>query len=216
MQKQGWPSHVYHTITWEYFAASFTKLTSAQQIMITKKIIFWCTNNRYRRDRGQIKGCCFCRAQDKDWCHVLTCNGTGALIYRTGSWADLQSDLVKLPIHQYIWSSIEHGLQHFARHPSKDNHSRPRHAFGPSLRANHVLLNNAASSQTSIGWHNFTNGRILKEWSKLWSKVMGPQLATTCERAMIKSLWDYSYRLWIFRNTIKMKIVPSPSTHKKN
>jgi hypothetical protein len=43
-------------------------------------------------------------------------------------------------------------------------------------------------------------GRITKEWSKLWSKEMGPQLATTCERAMIRALWNHSYRLWIFHN----------------
>jgi hypothetical protein len=29
---------------------------------------------------------------------------------------------------------------------------------------------------------------------------MGPQLATTCERAFIKALWNHTYRLWIFRN----------------
>jgi hypothetical protein len=27
---------------------------------------------------------------------------------------------------------------------------------------------------------------------------MGRQLATTCERALIKSLWNHTYRLWIF------------------
>jgi hypothetical protein len=29
---------------------------------------------------------------------------------------------------------------------------------------------------------------------------MGPQLATTCERAFIKALCNHSYRLWIFLN----------------
>jgi hypothetical protein len=29
---------------------------------------------------------------------------------------------------------------------------------------------------------------------------MGPQLAKTCERAIIGALWNHSYRLWIFRD----------------
>jgi hypothetical protein len=143
---------------------------------------------------------CFCGSPNEDWRHFPTCNGTGAIIYRTGSWAELRCDLAKFPIHQEIWLSIELGLQHFARHPNKDDASRPGLPFGASIRANHILLNNAASSQTSIGWHNLLKCRISKEWSKLWAKAMGPQIATTCERAIIKALWNHTYRLWIFRN----------------
>jgi hypothetical protein len=40
----------------------------------------------------------------------------------------------------------------------------------------------------------------LEKWFKLWSKTMGPQLASTCEIAMIRDLWNHSYRLWIFHN----------------
>jgi hypothetical protein len=29
---------------------------------------------------------------------------------------------------------------------------------------------------------------------------MGPQVATICERAIIKDLWNHTYRLWIFCN----------------
>jgi hypothetical protein len=161
---------------------------------------FWCTNSRHRRDIGQLKDCCFCGASNKDWRHVLTCNDTGAIIHRTGSWAKLRQDLAQFPIHKDIWRAIELGLQRFSLHPNKGDASRPRPTFGTSLRANHILLNNAAASQTSIGWHNLLKGRISKEWSNLWIKAMGPQLATTCERAFIKALWNHTYRLWIFRN----------------
>jgi hypothetical protein len=65
---------------------------------------------------------------------------------------------------------------------------------------NHILLNNAAASQTSIGWHTILKGRIFKEWSKLWDISMAPQLATTCKRVIIKALWNHYYRLWIFRS----------------
>jgi hypothetical protein len=134
------------------------------------------------------------------WRHVITCNGTGTIIYRTGSWAELRRDLAKFTIHQDIWISIARGLQHFDRHPNKDDSDRPRSPFGASLRSNNILLNNAAESQTSIGWNKLLKGRISKEWSKFWAKAMGPQLATTCERAMLKSLWNQSYILLIFRN----------------
>jgi hypothetical protein len=127
---------------------------------------FWCTNSRHRCDRGQLKDCCFCGASNEYWRHVLKCNGTGSIIYRTGSWAELCHDLAKLPIHQDIWL-VELDLQHCARHPNKDDASLPRPPFGASLRVNHILLNNAAASQTNIGWHYLLKGRISKEWSKL-------------------------------------------------
>jgi hypothetical protein len=87
-----------------------------------------------------------------------------------------------------MWRDIELGIQHFSLHPNKDDASLPRPPFGSSLRANHILLSNAVASQTSIAWQNLLKGIISKEWSKLWIKAMGPQLATTCERAFIKAL----------------------------
>jgi hypothetical protein len=72
--------------------------------------------------------------------------------------------------------------------------------FSSSMRANHVLLNNYSTSQTSIGWHNLLKGRISKEWSKLWTRAMVLQNAKACEQAYIKALWNHIYRLWIFRN----------------
>jgi hypothetical protein len=106
-QKEGWSSYMYESITWESFATAFNKLTSAQQITMTKTIFsFWCTNSRHRCDRGQLKDFCFCDAPNEDWRHVLTCNGMGAIIYRTGSWDELRRDLSKFPIHQHIWLAI--------------------------------------------------------------------------------------------------------------
>jgi hypothetical protein len=29
---------------------------------------------------------------------------------------------------------------------------------------------------------------------------MGPQITSTCERAIMRAIWNHSYRLWIFRN----------------
>jgi hypothetical protein len=148
-----------------------------------------------------LKDCCFCGAHNEDWRHVLTCNGTGAIIYRTGSWAELGRDLKKMAnTLRHIWFSIKFGQQHFACHPDKDDNTHPRPPFGTSLRANHILLNNAITSYTIIGWHSLMKGRISKEWSKLWAKAMGPQLAITFERATIKARWNHSYRLCIFRN----------------
>jgi hypothetical protein len=174
-QKEGWSSYTYDSAAWESFATAFSKLTPAQQTTKTKTIFsFWSKNSRHRRDRGHIKDFCFCGVQNEDWRHVLTCYGTGAIIYRTESWAELRRDLVKFSIHQDIWLAIEIGLQHFTLHPNKDDSSRPYPPFGASLHVNHIILNNAAASQTSIGWHNLLKRCISKEWSKLWAKAMGP------------------------------------------
>jgi hypothetical protein len=165
---------------WDSFATAFNKVTSYKQTIITITIFsFWCTNASHRRDRYQIKDCCFCVAQYENWRHIMMCNGTGALIFRTGSWAELSKYLIKCPIHQNIWCSIKKLLLHFTKHPGKTDSTRPRPPFGSALRANHVLLNNDVASQTSIGWHNLMKGRISKEWSNIWSKAIVPQLATT-------------------------------------
>jgi hypothetical protein len=108
--------------------------------------------------------------------------------------------MMKWKIHQDIWSCFDHGLQQFTRRPLKDDTSRPTPPFGPSLRAKHVLLNNAAASQTRIGWHNFLKGRISKEWAKLWTKSMGSQTVKSRECALMQALWYHTYRLRISRN----------------
>jgi hypothetical protein len=86
MQQEGWSPDTLDTIAWNSFAITFNKLTPAQKNIMTKTIfIFWCTNAHHRSERGQEKGCCFYRAGDEDWQHVINCIGTGAILYRTGS-----------------------------------------------------------------------------------------------------------------------------------
>jgi hypothetical protein len=64
-----------------------------------------------------------------------------------------------------------------------------------------VILNNAAATQSQIGWPNFLKGCLSKEWDKLWTKSIGLPTAKSCERALIQALGDHLYRLWSFRNT---------------
>jgi hypothetical protein len=106
----------------------------------------------------------------------------------------------KWKIHPDIWRCFDHGLQHFSRHPISTDNSIPTPPFGSSLTANHIILNNAAATQSHIGWPNFLKRPISNEWAKLWSKSMVIQTAKSCERALIQALWDNTYRLWIFRN----------------
>jgi hypothetical protein len=108
----------------------------------------------------------------------------------------------KWKIHQDIRKCFDHGIYHLARHPLKDNTSRPTPPFAPSLRVNHILLNNAPVNQMKIGWPKFLKGQISNEWVKLWTKSMGSQTAKSCESALVHALWDHtSYHLWIFRNS---------------
>jgi hypothetical protein len=161
---------------------------------------FWCTNIHHKRDRGQFKECIFCGDDNEDWRHILNFQGIGALIFRTVSWDELRKKMNKLEIHPDIWHCIDHGLQHFSRHPLSTDRSRPTPPFGSSLRENNVLLNNAAATKSHIGWPNLLKGRISNEWAKLWTKSMGLQTFKSRERALIQALWDHTYRLWIFRN----------------
>jgi hypothetical protein len=99
---------------------------------------------------------------------------------------------VTLPNFQY---TKIYGFLSSAHHPNKNDSARQRPPFGASLRANHIIINNADASQIRIGWNNLLKGRISKEWSKLWDKAMGPQLSTTCELTIINALCNHSYRL---------------------
>jgi hypothetical protein len=104
-EKEKWTPLVLNSIAWESFKIAFNKLTTARQIVTSKTIYsFWCTNTHHKCDRGQYKECCFCGYEDEDLRHVLTCQGTGALIFRTGSWAQLRTKMNKWKIHKDIWS----------------------------------------------------------------------------------------------------------------
>jgi hypothetical protein len=161
MQKEGLSTNECNSIDWDSFYIAFDKLTSAEQIITTKTIYsFWSTNSRHIQDKGQFKECCLCGSNDEEWIYVLTCNGTGTIIYRTVSWAEVCRDVVKWPIHQDIWVSLEHDPPHTTLI------SVP-HFVRVTLC---ILLNNYVASQTSTGWHNLMNGMVSKEWYKLWAK----------------------------------------------
>jgi hypothetical protein len=197
---------VFNSIAWDSFKIAFNKLTTARQIVTSKTIYsFCCTNTRHKRDRGQHKECCFCGYEDEDWRHVLLCQGTGALIFGTGSWAQLRTKMNTWKIHKDIWSCFEHGLLHFSHHTQKYDFSRPTPHFGPSLRANHVIINNATATQSHIGWPNFLEGFLSKERAKLWIKSMGLPTVKKCERALIQAIRDHIYRFWSSCNTEDQK-----------
>jgi hypothetical protein len=80
--------------------------------------------------------------------------------------------------------------------------------LGPFPRLVHPSVSITSSSTTKLHpkqalvgiWNSLLKGRISKECSKIWDKAMGPQLATSCERTIIKALWNHTYSLCIFCN----------------
>jgi hypothetical protein len=191
-EKEKWTPLVYRSIVWDSFNIAFNKLTTARQIVTSKTLYScWCTNTHNKRDRGQHKEFCLCVHEGEDWCHVLTCQGTGAIIFRTGSWLQLRTSMNKWKIHKDIWTCFDHGLSHFSCHPLKDDTSSPTTPFGPSLRVNHGILNTTAATQSHIGWPTFLKGRISNEWAKLWAKSMGLLTSKACECALIQALRDH-------------------------
>jgi hypothetical protein len=138
--KNNWTISVCNSIAWDSLKIAFNKLTTAQKIVTTKTMSsFWCTNLRHKRDRGKLKKCNLVGDENEDLRQVLTCQGTGALIFRTGSWAQPRTQMNKWKIHPDIWHYFDHGLQNFTRHPIITDRSRPTPPFGPSLRAQQCL-----------------------------------------------------------------------------
>jgi hypothetical protein len=113
-EKEKWTPLVFNSVSWDSFKIAFNKLTTARQIFTSKTIYrFWCTNARHKRDRGQNKELCFCGYEDEDLRHILTCQGTGALIFRIGSWAQFCTKMNKWKIHKDIWSRFDYGILHY-------------------------------------------------------------------------------------------------------
>jgi hypothetical protein len=110
-EKEKWTQPVLHSIAWDSFKIAFKKRTNACQIVMSKTLYScWCTNTQHTHDRGQHKECCFCGHEDEDWRHVLTCRGNVVIIFRTGSWAQLRTNMNRWKIHKDIWTCFEHGL----------------------------------------------------------------------------------------------------------
>jgi hypothetical protein len=81
-EKEKWTPPLFHYIAWDSLNIVFNKLITARHIVTSKTLIsFWCTNTRHKRDRSQHKECCLCGHEGEDWRHVITCQGTGALIF---------------------------------------------------------------------------------------------------------------------------------------
>jgi hypothetical protein len=106
--KESWPMSLYNSIAWDFLKIAFNKLTTSRQIVTAETMFsFWCTNLQHKRDREKLKECNFCGDENEDWRHFLTCQGTGALIFRTGSWAQLRTKMNKWNIHYDIWRCFD-------------------------------------------------------------------------------------------------------------
>jgi hypothetical protein len=101
--KDNWPIFVNNSIAWDSLKIAFNKLTTARQIVTTKMMFsFWCTNILHKHDRVKLKECNLCGDENEDWHNALTCQGTVDLIFRTGYWAHLRTQMNKWKIHPDI------------------------------------------------------------------------------------------------------------------
>jgi hypothetical protein len=72
--------------------------------------------------------------------------------------------------------------------------------FNGSFVPHGILLNDAFTSQSKIGWRNFLKGHISKKWGILLTPKRKTDVIEAFKRAMLKDLWKHSLQLWEFIN----------------
>jgi hypothetical protein len=109
-----------------------------------------------------------------------------------------------------FWTAIEKGINHYKEHPNKrtsnSTNNEPQKSFGVICTTSRNLLQQALGTQLHIGWDNFLQGQISRDWlayvsyneehsndhgkSKDWSAKL------------IGGLWDHLKCMWQFQNYI--------------
>jgi hypothetical protein len=97
---------------------------------------------------------------DEDWKHIITCPGAGAKINRNESFDSLKLEQNQFDIQDDIWEAIDHGITFFHIHQERKDAPRHTPPFPRTIQPRKILLNDAFTAQSKIGWGNFLKGRI--------------------------------------------------------
>jgi hypothetical protein len=171
-----------------------------------------CHNLRHTRARheqwyGKAKPCCM-RGDNEEWRHVITCKSLDAELIRADSWIKLRKMMKKWGMSKDVLIAIENGVHHYTVNPKKrdpDNMPpEPPPPFGPTFNAPRNRLKVAFRAQSQIGWDNFLQGRLSRDWITCMDhhfQSSGRKLTgQECITKLIMGLWEHMDRLWTYRN----------------
>jgi hypothetical protein len=109
-----------------------------------------------------------------------------------------------------FWTTIEKGINYYTEHPhkhtvnSKDN--EPQKPFGATFTTSRNLLQQAFRTQSHIGWDNFLERWISRDWLTYVryneAQSNGHGKSKDWSAKFIGGLLEHLRRLWQFRNAI--------------
>jgi hypothetical protein len=145
--------------------------------------------------------------QTEDWRHILTCPSIDAALHRADSWTQLRKTLKRWKIQNDFWTAVEKGMQSYVTAPKKaKDRTTLTTPFSATWNREINALESAYHAQSKIGWENLVKGRIAQEWVQFMESHCtnhGCKLkARDWAPKFIGALWEYTQRVWKFRNSI--------------
>jgi len=204
IKKTGLTELTFFKVDWKAHSSAFNKLTRYQRIT-TAKLIHQLSNvNKqnhlyYKTDPN----CPICNRIEENFQHVLTCQDSRAIVYRTTRITQLETDLINIGTPPKVTKTILQGFNHWLTPPAGCS----RAPTTGSLDGPDVLLTAAYYEQFyELNWFQCCLGRISCKWNKAvssyWTKEGKKPESSTWTTKLILALWRYTKDIWQFRNNI--------------
>jgi hypothetical protein len=116
-------------------------------------------------------------------------------------------------IPPYFWIAIEKGINHCAAHPLKrdkeDMSPESQKPFSTMIYTPRNILQVAFRKQSHLCWENFLKGIICIEWcAYIKHHLASSNIKKDYQEwstKIILALWEHTYRVWTFHNTVHHK-----------
>lgn len=178
---------------------SMKKMAIHRQIFVTKWISKQLPVGKRLKQRRQslYDTCPVCQNEIEDVEHLYHCQQEEAMSLFDKYMDEFSDTLEKWNTHTEISTYLPEILKHWRR-----NGKVPSHLFPSSITKKHIFM--AFGDQARIGWKQFMEGLISKEWAKLQqlhydtldTKLTGDIWASK----LITYLWEVNHKIWTNRN----------------
>jgi hypothetical protein len=109
-----------------------------------------------------------CNCKTEELCHIIACGSLDSALHLEASWKKLRKSMEQWHLSPDFWTTIEKGANHYKEHPNKHTansyNNEPQKPFGVTFVTSRNLLQQAFRTQSYIGWDNFLEGRIRRDW----------------------------------------------------
>jgi hypothetical protein len=198
-------------IDWNLIGAAFKSLTTAKKRRVTKHTAghFACGKMMKIWKFQDHAQCPRCPETREDPQHILHCPAPSAQVCWNTALLNLQGWMTQTHTMPELSAAIIHSLRAWRSSPNTPpTHRRTTTRYG---------LQAALLEQHSLGWYNFTMGKVSVRWQDvqqqyyLWLKRRNTGKAWVT--ALIRKVWEISWTMWDHRNDVRTSTL-SPTNKK--